>query len=234
VNAFDALSSEFPPRSSFQTLSPGGTMPKLTGDLPTDFPGIRVSVDSTALPGGLYLSNFTFLKTIISIPYLMILRESGDPFFYRELPVLGFDFKRQENGQYTYFLTGDNTFIGLDSTFQQIAEYKAGNGYTTDLHELRLLPDGHALVLATDVETVDMSALVPGGARNAEVTGNILQELDRSGDALGQQVAVLANRVVDGGLHYALFNGTGLASGVYFCQLRAGSYMQTRKIMLVR
>jgi hypothetical protein len=43
-----------------------------------------------------------------------------------------------------------------------------------------------------------------------------------------------ADRTADQGMHYALFSGTGLATGVYFCQVRAGSYAETRKLLLVR
>lgn len=53
-------------------------------------------------------------------------------------------------------------------------------------------------------------------------------------NTLGEEVAELANRVVDKGLHYALFNGLGLPSGVYYCQIRAGSFVQTQKLILLR
>ena len=43
-----------------------------------------------------------------------------------------------------------------------------------------------------------------------------------------------ANRTADQGMHYALLSGTGLATGVYCCQLRAGSYAEKRKLLLVR
>jgi hypothetical protein len=41
------------------------------------------------------------------------------------------------------------------------------------------------------------------------------------------------NRTADQGMHYTLFSGTGLATGVYVCPLRAGSYAETRKLLLV-
>ena len=43
---------------------------------------------------------------------------------------------------------------------------------------MKLLPNGHALVFGTEVRTVDMSVLVPGGNPAASVTGDIIQELD--------------------------------------------------------
>ena len=43
---------------------------------------------------------------------------------------------------------------------------------------MKLLPNGHALVFGSEVRTMDMSALVPGGKTAASVTGDVLQEID--------------------------------------------------------
>ncbi len=51
-------------------------------------------------------------------------------------------------------------------------------GYTLDTHDMKLLPNGHALLFGTEVRTVDMSALVPGGKTAASVTGDVIQEID--------------------------------------------------------
>ena len=51
---------------------------------------------------------------------------------------------------------------------------------------------------------------------------------------LGQQVAVLQNGEQQAGYHEAVFDASGLASGVYLYRLTAGSYVETRKLVLVR
>ena len=51
---------------------------------------------------------------------------------------------------------------------------------------------------------------------------------------LGQQVAMLVNADQDAGNHEVRFDGTRLASGVYFYQLRAGDFIDTKKLLLVR
>src|SRR5262249_25533915 len=56
--------------------------------------------------------------------------------------------------------------------------FATGNGYFTDLHDLQILPNGHALMMSYDPQPVDMSAVVPGGNPNATVVGLVLQELD--------------------------------------------------------
>ena len=53
-------------------------------------------------------------------------------------------------------------------------------------------------------------------------------------DLLGCEVAVLVIERKAPGSYNVQFNGTGLASGVYFYRLMSGSFVQTRKMMIVR
>ena len=63
-------------------------------------------------------------------------------------------------------------------------------------------------------------------------------------DVLGKEVATLVNEVMEPGSHEVTFstqagsvpgkNGTILSSGVYYYQLRAGEFLETRRMMLVR
>lgn len=53
-------------------------------------------------------------------------------------------------------------------------------------------------------------------------------------NTLGQQVAMLVEGEMDAGYHEAVFDATRLASGVYLYRLQAGSFVQTRKLVLVR
>ena len=53
-------------------------------------------------------------------------------------------------------------------------------------------------------------------------------------NTLGQQVAILVNADIDAGYHEVQFNAGHLASGVYFYRLQAGSYTETRKLVLMR
>jgi len=50
----------------------------------------------------------------------------------------------------------------------------------------------------------------------------------------GQQVAVLADAMQAAGRHVVRWTPTGLASGVYFCRLQAGSSARTQKMVLIR
>jgi photosystem II stability/assembly factor-like uncharacterized protein len=53
-------------------------------------------------------------------------------------------------------------------------------------------------------------------------------------DLLGREVAVLVNERKSPGSYEVSFDGSGLPSGVYICRLIAGSYVQSRKMMLLR
>ena len=53
-------------------------------------------------------------------------------------------------------------------------------------------------------------------------------------DLLGREVAVLAHEQKAAGSYTALFDAGGLASGVYLCRLQAGSFIQMRKMVLLR
>ena len=51
---------------------------------------------------------------------------------------------------------------------------------------------------------------------------------------LGQRVAILRDENQDAGYHEVRFDGSGLASGVYFYRLQAGNFVKTMKLLLFR
>jgi hypothetical protein len=53
-------------------------------------------------------------------------------------------------------------------------------------------------------------------------------------DALGRQVALLADGIEDPGEKAVVFDARGLASGVYYCRLLAGGASATRALLLLR
>jgi hypothetical protein len=53
-------------------------------------------------------------------------------------------------------------------------------------------------------------------------------------DVLGREVRTLVNDLQEPGYKSLLFDATGLASGVYFYQLEAGSFIASRKFLLLR
>ena len=53
-------------------------------------------------------------------------------------------------------------------------------------------------------------------------------------NTLGQQVATLAEGEMEAGHHDVTFDASKLASGLYLYRLRAGDYVQTRRLLLLK
>ena len=53
-------------------------------------------------------------------------------------------------------------------------------------------------------------------------------------DMLGREVAVLVNERQEAGVHEVKFDGSGLASGIYFYRIQAGNFVETKKLLLLR
>jgi photosystem II stability/assembly factor-like uncharacterized protein len=53
-------------------------------------------------------------------------------------------------------------------------------------------------------------------------------------DIMGREVQTLVNEELQPGIYKVTFDGTGLNSGVYFYQLIAGSYRETRRMILIK
>jgi hypothetical protein len=51
---------------------------------------------------------------------------------------------------------------------------------------------------------------------------------------LGSEVATLVNEPKTPGIYEVRFDGTGLASGVYFYTLTAGRFVETRRLVLMK
>ncbi len=165
-------------------IAPDKSSPPLLGSrLPVNFPALTVTTPANGTGDG-----YTFLSPYRMGPgssqFLLIVDNSGQPVYYRPLDVPGYDFKKQPNGLLTY--SKYFQFYVMDSSYNIVESFGAGNGYFPDVHELRLLPNGHALFLIYDSQTMDMSLIVPGGQPNATVTGLVIQELDSARDVVFQ------------------------------------------------
>jgi len=172
VSDFTAL-----PQLPVRSATPATARPFAAFDtLPPDFPQPVIQKTGVTESGYLFVSNLYIAGS--GTNYLMIFDDGGSPVWYRAMPATCVDFKRQGDGTYTYYDYSLGSFTVLDSTMAIIDHWACGNGYSTDQHELRLLPNGHALMLSYDPEIVDMSTVVPGGDTAAVVVGLIVQELD--------------------------------------------------------
>jgi hypothetical protein len=53
-------------------------------------------------------------------------------------------------------------------------------------------------------------------------------------DLLGREVVTLVDQEKPAGVHRETWNASRMASGVYFCRLRSGTFTQTRKLLLIK
>lgn len=152
--------------------------------LPPDFPHIQATVYGTPSPGRIFIADMVLSGS--NICYLMILDDLGNPVFYRKTRGDAFDFKVQPNGLLTYGDISSFAYYALDETYAVVDSFRCGNGYRTDVHDLRILPNGHAVLMSYDSQIVDMSQIVAGGDTAAVVIGLIVQELDQNKNVVFQ------------------------------------------------
>jgi hypothetical protein len=176
------------PRAQWQapwSLRSGPGVGMAADTVPSDFPPLAAVGGGPTGDGSLFLSAIKFGDPAYQ-SYLMILGNDGAPVFYRKIGGLGLDFKVQPCGRLSYFDAAADAFYVMNANYAVVDSFRVGHGYYTDLHELQLLPDGHALLMAYDGRAVDMSAVAEGGNPGAIVTGLIIQELDRAKDVVFQ------------------------------------------------
>jgi hypothetical protein len=155
-------SSATPPTSAPQSAFPSF----LT--LPQDIPHYTVSTASpNAAEGYVFVAPFYWTESTVG-SYLLILNDQGQIVYYQSVAdeLAAFDFKKQPNGLLSYWSQKDATFYLMDSHYQVVDSYQAGNGYVADLHDFQILPDGNALLMAYDAETVDRSGWEKGCDRD--------------------------------------------------------------------
>jgi hypothetical protein len=147
--------------------------------MPAPPPQLTVTVNNNPADGYLFLNPFS------NVSYLIITDKNGNLFWYSQPTWWSGDFKKQPNGNMTYWDGNLYKHIELDPNYNAIDTFACGNGYLADIHELRLL-NGHAFLMAYDTETVDMSHIVQGGDSAASVIGLIIQELDENKNVVFQ------------------------------------------------
>ena len=153
---------------------------------PDAFPVITVNYSNNPAPGRLLLSNIVFNVQIPNTPHLIIMNNDASVVFSRQMGGQIFDFNMQPNGRFTYFSRVRGKYFEIDSNYIITDSFYTGNGYLTDIHELRVLANRHALLMSYDKQVIDMSLLYPGGNPNALVTGLIVQEIDENKNVVFQ------------------------------------------------
>jgi hypothetical protein len=174
------------------SLPPGGlrgTSPVLRKNsddqYPPSLPIPTVKTIDAPAPGSIFLNPWKVVlvnNALSYVPsesqYLFILDGNSQPMFYRQMQSTTFDLKLLPNGTLSYFDGNMSQYYVLDNTYAVIDSFECGNGYKTDPHDVRLLPNGHIILVGLDPQEINMSLIVPGGDPVAKVIGWVIQELD--------------------------------------------------------
>jgi photosystem II stability/assembly factor-like uncharacterized protein len=134
----------------------------------------------------------------------------------------------------------ENPFV--DTRVNDLTVVDANHAWICGWHGVTMRFDG------TPSSTPDVSAaspasfvLLPAYPNPFNATATISYVLPRAErislkvfDVLGREVAVLKEGVVPAGSHRVLFDGSHLASGVYFTRLETGTRVQTQKMIMLK
>jgi hypothetical protein len=152
---------------------------------PTAPPPLTVLVHGKVGHGDFFVSPFGDQSTYANGPE--ILDQQGDVVWFQAVPAgqEASDFRTQTYHGQPVLTWWQGTGLGglasgtdyiYNSSYQQIATVKAGNGYSADGHEFQITPQNTALVLAYTTGTADLTSI--GGPPNQTVIDGIVQEID--------------------------------------------------------
>ncbi len=155
--------------------------------LPSDLPPIVIDKSNNPSPGYFFMA---------PSPYLEIIDNEGTPVFYQNVNGDIYDFDLQPDGELTFF-TYPTFCSGLNGSGSLVRTFSSGNGFTTDVHELRVLPGGGYYIFGKRNVYMDMSQIVSGGNSNADIIDGALQEFDSQGNLIFQWDAMDHYKITD-------------------------------------
>jgi hypothetical protein len=155
--------------------------------LPSDLPMVNINISDNPSPGYLFLE---------ASPYLEIIDNEGTPVYFQNVDGDIYDFNLQPDSELTYFVYPVSCY-GMNNSLNQVRTFITTNGYTPDVHDLRVLPDGGYYIFGKRDVKMDMSKIVPGGNRNADIIEGALQEYDAKGNLIFQWDALDHYKITD-------------------------------------
>ncbi|MEN8250932.1 MAG: aryl-sulfate sulfotransferase, partial [Bacteroidota bacterium] len=149
-----------------------------------------ITIDSIDNPSDGYIFLATWDRNMPALygNFIFILDKNGVIVDSLRVEGAPYDFQVQPNGLLSFAL-GDFAanvplpgeelqHMVLDENLAVVDSFKMKNGYITDFHEFKMLPNGHVMMMSYHTITYDMSTLVDGGKPDASLVINIIQEQD--------------------------------------------------------
>jgi len=182
ISAFDETDS-FSDNNAPVTSSNHGTK--------TFLPAPPISIDSVnnPSPGNIFMATWDRNVPALYGNFIFILDKSGAIVDSLRVKGAPYDFQVQPNGLLSYALGDFSSNVPLpgeelqhmvlDNNLTVVDSFKMKNGYITDFHEFKMLPNGHVMMMSYHTIIYDMSTVVEGGKTDASLVINIIQEQDR-------------------------------------------------------
>jgi hypothetical protein len=155
-----------------------------TGSLPAGLPAFLVERSGTPQPG---YTMVAYTRSGGDQNSAVIVDQDGQIVWYT-LVSNGFiaDWQEQPDGTYTAAATNagmtQTTYNQLDKLGNLVRTWTAGGDLITDDHDLRLQPNGDAVLFGINRRTMDLTEI--GGQPDAIVLGNVLLRMDSSNHVL--------------------------------------------------
>ncbi len=172
-------------RAATHPLPPTGShMQTLSDSSINGFDSMFVVIDTNPSPGYIFLSTLNstaFFKDTGSGGTARMVLDNNGNVVYQHVPLdsIDWDFQPQPNGLMTFFSMKRNKWFAMDSTYTIVDSFwtNAPYPYTTDVHDLELLTNGHALMLSYfPIKPFDLSKY--GGSDTATFIGGVIEETD--------------------------------------------------------
>ena len=169
-------------------------------------PTYVITANNNPAPGQIFYNNQDDFNDTNTNCFNTIIENNGSLVWARDMGINGHDFKINYNGYLTYFSYSSIYWMVMDSNYNIIDSFTAGNGYhiVTNPHDVSMYPDGHIFLLIENHVTMDMTQY--GGQPNATVTGVIIQELDANKDVVWEWSGWDHFQITDAGSHLQLTN----------------------------
>ena len=126
--------------------------------------------------------------------WVVYYNNNGDTVKAMDIGVSVGEFTMQKNGLVTWGVpvgpgTGghqDAVFMVADTALNVLDTVGMGNGYMADYHDCQILSNGHTVLMAYPVLTIDLSDSMEGGSATAHVYMDLVQELDAEENVIFQ------------------------------------------------
>lgn len=143
-------------------------------------PSLKAVSNDPSLTGYYFLSS-NYAGAI----QFLILDNSGSVLYYKPIQlerIAAYNFSLNANGLISY--TNNRKYFFMDSSFALVDSVECSNLYRTDPHDMRLMPNGHYLLLGADTMRMDLSSNPLGKEDYTQDTAllrrAVIQELDQN------------------------------------------------------